>query len=353
MSIRTIADPAYRRGLTGLPLGARRRLLFAKAHHRLPRLTRPVRFTEKVNWRILHDRRPELAWTCDKLRMKQYAQDSGADVRVARTLWSGVDVGELADLDLPAQWVLKPNHRSATVHLGRGTPDVAALRTLTQGWLHSFQTDGLGEWAYGQARARLLVEEWIGHSDEPPPDYKIYAFHGRPTLVQVDTSRFSGHCRRLYWPDWTPLDVTLRWPLGPPVPRPDRLPEMLAAASVLGEPFDFMRIDLYDDGDAVWFGETTPYPSGGLSRFEPDWLDLALGSMWALPTKGMLRRAEAGDAFRSDSRTARVTAELATGCSRPHDHPTSSRVRSDEPMSASPSSTAGTACSASSARPTS
>jgi hypothetical protein len=218
--------------------------------------------------------------------MKHYAEHSAAGARVARTLWSGTDVRELAGLDLPKRWVLKPNHRSATVHLGEGDPDVDALLALTEGWLTSFQAEGLGEWAYGRARPLLLVEEWIGEGADPPADYKFFVFRGRPALVQVDTSRFAGHRRRLYWPDWTPVDVALRWPLGPQVERPERLAEMVRAAAVLGEPFDFMRIDLYDDGREVWFGETTPYPSGGLSRFEPSWLDEALGSLWTLPEVG-------------------------------------------------------------------
>ncbi|WP_300014148.1 ATP-grasp fold amidoligase family protein [Pseudonocardia sp.] len=283
MTIRETAERSYRAVLDALPVAARRRLLYTRAHRRMPRFGHPQRFTEKVNWRILRDRRAGLAWTCDKLAMKDYAGRSDAGVRVARTLWSGTDVHEIAALELPKRWVLKPNHRSATVHLGTGDPDVDELAVLTEGWLRSYQAEQLGEWAYGQARPTMLLEEWIGESDEPPMDYKFFVFGGRVALVQVDTSRFTGHCRRLFWPDWTPLEVTLRWPLGPEVPRPRRLEQMVAAAAALGEPFDFMRIDLYDDGDTIWFGETTPYPSGGLSPFDPAWLDTALGSMWTLP----------------------------------------------------------------------
>jgi hypothetical protein len=281
MTVRDTAERAHRAVLTTMPVAARRRLLYARAQRRAPRFARPQRFTEKVNWRILNDRRPGLAWTCDKLAMKDYAQRSG--MRVARTLWSGTDVREISDLELPERWVLKPNHRSATVHLGVGDPDIEKLLAVTDGWLRSEQAERLGEWAYGQARPLMLLEEWIGESEEPPMDYKFFVFDGRVALAQVDTSRFNGHCRRLFRPDWTPVEVTLRWPPGPEVARPERLAEMVEAASVLGAPFDFMRIDLYDDGDAIWFGETTPYPSGGLSRFDPSWLDRELGALWTLP----------------------------------------------------------------------
>ena len=56
-----------------LPVGLERRLLFTYYNRRLPRFGRPVTFSDKVNWRILNDRRPVLEWTCDKLAMKEYA----------------------------------------------------------------------------------------------------------------------------------------------------------------------------------------------------------------------------------------------------------------------------------------
>ena len=58
---------------------------------------------------------------------------------------------------------------------------------------------------------------------------------------------------------------------------------MLAAAARLGAPFDFVRIDLYAVGGAVWFGETTPYPGAGLEAFEPADVDRQLGDWGRLP----------------------------------------------------------------------
>jgi len=61
---------AARSMILGLPVGVERRLLFTYYNRKLPHFTRPVTFSDKVNWRILNDRRPLLEWTCDKLAMK-------------------------------------------------------------------------------------------------------------------------------------------------------------------------------------------------------------------------------------------------------------------------------------------
>jgi hypothetical protein len=202
-------------------------------------------------------------------------------------VWSGTDVGALAAEDLPERWVLKPNHGTMRVHIGAGRPDVAELRRITAGWLDEPLYRSRGEWVYSQARRLLLVEEFLG-SGEPPVDHKFLAFDGRVELVQVDTGRFGDHRRRLYTRDWTPVDVVEDVAPGPLAPPPATLPRMLEVADTLGAAFDFVRVDLYDVDGEVWFSELTPYPGGGLDRFDPA-LDELLGRRWRLPPRSAVR----------------------------------------------------------------
>jgi hypothetical protein len=272
-----------------LPHRQKRAVLYWEAHGRRPHLRRPRRFTEKVNWRVVHDRRPLIGQLGDKLAMKAYAARVCPDLRVPRVLWSGTDVAELASADLPAAWVLKPNHGTMRVHVGSGTPDAGHLRRLTAGWLDEPLHRTRGEWVYSQARRLLLVEEFLGRPGRLPDDWKFLVFDGRVRVVQVDTARFgSEHRRRLYTADWTPLSVREDVPAAPAQPPPATLPAMTAVAEALGGGFDFIRVDLYDVGGEVWFGELTPYPGGGLDRFDAD-LDRELGAAWTLPPRHAVR----------------------------------------------------------------
>jgi hypothetical protein len=268
-----------------LPNGMRRRLLFAYFNRQLPHLGKPVTFNEKVNWRILYDRRPLLKWTCDKLATKERVIDAAlADLHVPQTIWSGTDVRDLQSIELPEHWVLKPNHRSGLIHFGSGAPDSAELAKLTATWLDDVHSNRFGEWAYSAARPMFFVEELLGTPGEPPPDYKFYVFDGEVAYVEMHVNRFSGHQLRIYLPDWTPLDVyspgVTRATVAPPPPNLDR---MLAVASRLGRPFDFIRVDLYDVNGVIELGELTAYPAGGLDRFIPTSFDTELGAKWQLP----------------------------------------------------------------------
>jgi TupA-like ATPgrasp len=272
-----------------LPSNLGRRALFLYYHGRLPHVRNPVTFNEKVNWRILKDRREILAWTCDKLAMKDYVsniQDAMAcGLRIPRTFWSGTDVRELENVELPEHWVLKPNHQSGCVFFGHGRPDIPILQEVKESWLGWDQGLDLHEWAYLKARPVLLAEELLGAPDSPPLDYKFYVFAGEVAAIEVHADRFTDHRLRWYLPDWTPLEVTYgKYQLSPAEPTPpSNLKQMIVIASELGRSFDFMRVDLYNVDGEIFFGELTPYPASGNERFDPVSFDSELGAKWKLP----------------------------------------------------------------------
>ena len=284
-----------------LPVEARRRALFVLAHGRIPHFRDPVTFNDKVNWRILNDRRPLLEWTCDKLAMKEHARGV-LGLHVPRTLWAGTELQELTSVTLPDHWILKPNHRSGLVYFGRGQPDIEQLSVVTAPWLRPAEAEDLGEWAYSKARPMLLAEEVIGTPGSPPPDYKFFVFEGNVAAIQVDVGRHSIHQRRLYLPDWSPLEVQYGGHALPPLePPPVGLDRMLTAAAALGSGWDFIRIDLYNIGERVYFGEFTPYPCGGLDRIIPPSFDTKLGARWKLPEQSRQRRARLAPTTRPGS----------------------------------------------------
>jgi hypothetical protein len=282
-AVKNAAKAVYGRLPGTWPLRLRLQWEYYRMHGRPLSFSRPVTFTEKVHWRMVNDRREVLVGTCDKLRMKELALAAGVPgLRVPQTYWSGTDLRELPDVDLPERWVLKPNHRFGLVELSGGRPDITALHERTAGWLEETQSVR-GEWAYGQARRCFLVEEMI--DTQAPDDYKFFVFAGTPRMISLHTSRFAGHRSRLYSTDWEPVGGHTARPLADLTARPEHLDEMLHAASVLGAPYDFMRVDLYYVDGQIWFSELTPYPGAGKSPMDPPELDAQLGSYWRLPAE--------------------------------------------------------------------
>lgn len=252
------------------------RITYRWRHGRWPQLEAPARFTEWVQWRKLFDRDLSLARLTDKSWSKELAQRSAA-VAVIPTWWSGLTLPHNPPGPLPL--IVKSNHGCNQYTVVRSIADWQRTRRLAPTWLVRPYGRALDEWHYQGARPLLLVEPFIGPPEGLPTDYKIYVFGGRAELVQIHTGRGEKH----RWSQWSrdgellsrhPNEISFD-------PPPPSLPAMFAAAEKLAGKRDFLRVDFYDLAGQAIFGEFCLYPGSGLDPFDPDELDLKLGSLWS------------------------------------------------------------------------
>ncbi len=296
---------------------------------RLLRTRRPVTFSEKVQYKMLRDHRNLLVTFADKAGVRDHVAAVVGD-RYLSDCYGVVDRPEdLAALELPESWVLKPTHGSGAVLVV--TPDAPAaavlpdpdgpwlctavrpegldrraLHRLCAAWLDRVHGGGPNtEWAYGHVPPRLLVEEYLqvpdGAPGAVPDDHKLFVFHGRCRYVQVDTGRFGAHTQDFFLPaSWERLPLSGGLPAADPVPaRPARLAEMIAVAERLGRDTDFVRVDLYALGDRVVVGELTNYPAAGHPPFFPTRFDAEFGRHWTVPRRYRDVPARAGRSVRA------------------------------------------------------
>lgn len=268
-----------------MPPATRRHLIYVARQGRWGRFERPRTFSEKINWRLLNDRRDVLVDCVDKAAAKERARRIVPSLIVADTVWFAETPNDLPPTDLScSSWVGKPNHRSGIVHFGSGPIMDLFTHDGVGEWFEEDRARVFGEWAYSRARPGVMVESRLSRSDNYLDDYKFFVFAGRVELVQVDRDRFTDHRRQLLDREWRPLDATLHFPRPDrPTAAPARAEEMIRAAEALGADMDFIRVDLYELDDGVGFGELTPYPGGGTERFRPRRLDEQLGACWRLP----------------------------------------------------------------------
>jgi len=59
---------------------------------------------------------------------------------------------------------------------------------------------------------------------------------------------------------------------------PDNLTDMIKVAEELSKGFKFLRVDLYNVKDKIYFGELTFYPAAGMGAFVPEEWDEKLGN---------------------------------------------------------------------------
>ncbi len=288
-----------KRAFSWLPLALRRHLLFFRAFGRLGNFRSPQGYSETLSWRAINDHRALMAFTSDKLAVKEYvrviAQTHNVPIRIPETFWVGTDLRELRALaaQLPKRWVLKPNHSCGRVRLIDTTSqacDWEQLMRETRGWMDlDAEFTVRGYWAYGQARRLLIAEERIGDGAHAPDDLKIMAFGGQPVFLFWVTGRSQGAVRysilkaddtRLLWGD--PREARASEPI--PLEELDTAARAAAIelTRAVAAPFDQIRVDGYAVDGEYWFGELTTYALAGLGPISGE-IDAWLGTLWQLP----------------------------------------------------------------------
>ena len=250
-------------------------------------LLRPLRYTEKVQWRKLFDLDPRYSILCDKLAVREFiAQRVGSEL-LTPLLWAGDNPDAVPFETLSPPYVVKSTHASGQILrvADRDGLDVAAARTMFVGWLALNYGVTYDEPAYGHVPPRLMVERRVTRPDgSPPVERKVWVFGGRVRLVQTllnegDRNRHAA----FHDPAWQRREWYLLSPPNPgPFPPPAHLDDIVSVAERLGAGFDHVRVDFYDTDDRLWIGEMTVYPYGGIIPFTPDQADYELGSYWRL-----------------------------------------------------------------------
>jgi len=272
-------------------------------HRRIGNFTKPSRWSEKMQWRILNDMRPLLQVGADKLASKEYARriveehDLAIQVHIPETYWVGTDLAELRALEgkLPSRWVLKTNHTSGRFIIVDSTAhpvDWGEVFRVASKWIEPDEQEYmLGHQLYSRARHLLFAEERVGDGPQPPHDLRVFGFagdHRPPNIYEIQcnigshteastTFRYDKDFVRkpiIHAADARVEDVSLI----------DEMPQgaqetLKTFGSLALQPFDHVRVDLYYERGLFWFGEFAVYPASGLSTFSTD---VDRGAAWTL-----------------------------------------------------------------------
>lgn len=221
-----------------------------------------------------------------KFHVYDLVRSHGIDVPEQLGRWD--DPADIPWDDLPDAVVIKSARGAAS----RG---VLPLRRVNRGWQVVTRDETMTGAQLTAQLADLVAEERIGPqfgaeeflddgTGRPPVDVKVFTFYGEAPLVQlrrVDVHGSEVLTNRLVDPHGVDLfDRFNAKPTDQTIPIPGALAEIVDVATRVSLIIRaaFSRIDLYDVGGRIVFGEVTPRPGTG-GWFGPD-LDLSMGDAW-------------------------------------------------------------------------
>ncbi len=261
-------------------------LYYYERFHKFINWHNPVGFNEKEQWLKLNYRKTIQSICADKYRVRDYVEKK-VGAAILNELYGVYTDAQSVDFDiLPDSFVLRVNHGCGWNII---VPDKKKLnqygaRGSLERWMVTDYYKLSKEWHYRDIPRRIVAERFLS---EPGglKDYKIYCFNGKPTYILVIFGRGNGELSEsIYDTDWNLQSFTRHHKLNPdPIPAPIKLEEMLDISRVLSEDFPFVRIDLFNPGGKVYFGEITFHPGNGVNEFNPPDMDIEWGNLLKLP----------------------------------------------------------------------
>ena len=262
-----------------------RMVFFIKTGKKL-NLKNPVSFCDKQNWLKLNDIHPEYSLLVDKIAVRQYVNElCGRDMFFPLLgTWNHF---EDIDFDaLPNEFVLKCNHDSASVTVikNKADMDIKALKTFYNNRLKlNIETIGR-EYPYKNVKPQILAEAYMNDKEgKELVDYKFFCFSGEPYIVLV-ASDYDGQRKNDFFDmDFEHLNITNIYPNSEhQIQKPGNFEEMKELAKKLSDGMKFVRVDLYEYDNKIYFGEFTFFHGGGFWPMKPYKWELDLGKMISL-----------------------------------------------------------------------
>lgn len=260
---------------------------YYRSFHRKLNLKNPTYFSEKLQWLKLYDRNPDYTIMADKARAKDYvSKKTNGECKTIPTIGLWKSAKDINIDELPDRFVLKCNHNSGAIWIchDKNTFDLeTAQREIEENLRYNYYYSGR-EWPYKNIEPCVLAEPYI---EEASTDYKFYCFGGTPRFLYVSTGLANHDTARISF-------ITLDWQFAPFIrndfspfeelpPKPSQLDRMITLAEELSKGIPFVRVDLYQIGNSVYFSELTFFPCSGMMHFHPDEWDRILGGDLSLP----------------------------------------------------------------------
>lgn len=250
-------------------------------------LSNPVTFSQKQQWYKLNAKMHLMQKCADKLAVREYIKECGYE-ELLNDLLGCYDNPNDIDIDsLPNQFVIKASHGSGfnVIVKDKSQLNWKQTRLMLKSWMHQNIAWSGREWVYKDMPRHIIVEKYLEDETGELRDYKFFCFNGEPRFMQLEVGRYTNHnTRNFYDMDWNLMPFGKSIPHNPMVvvPKPYMFDEMKRIAKVLCKPFQFVRVDLYQVGGRIYFGELTFFPAGGAPDFIPTEYDKIVGDMWKL-----------------------------------------------------------------------
>ena len=274
-----------------LPRATAHKIIYWEAFGKKLDLKNPKDLNQMIHWLIVYKYGEKEAELYDKYKAKQYIKSLNiADLNVAKLYKKYTNVNQIILDELPEKFVLKTTHGCSDTEIctNKSTFDFYGAKNRLKKAVKREFTKWLCEYFTVNVEKAIICEEYIEDSQLTVPiDYKFHCFNGITKAVMVCTERNKKARYDYFDVDWNYLDWSKEeYRCLNELNKPANWKRMVEIAEQLSSQLPFVRVDLYNVGGKIYFGEFTFTPFDGLIR---NTKQHALDYLGGLITEGGLR----------------------------------------------------------------
>lgn len=246
----------------------------------------PKSFSQKMQWlKINKNNTPICTKMVDKYEVRELIKEKIGEEYLIPLYGVWNDFDEIDFKKLPSQFVLKTTHDSGTVIIceDKSKLDIHLVKKKINKSLNNNNFFWKGrEYTYKNVKPRIIAEKLMVNNDGSNiMDFKFFNFHGKAKFILVDTDKLQDHKHSFHDLNMKllPFYCGKNKQNNVIVDKPEKLDEMVRISEILSKDFSFLRVDLYNINNQIYFGELTFHHNGGTVLFSPYEWDLKIGDL--------------------------------------------------------------------------
>lgn len=247
------------------------------------RLNPPVTYNEHLCKLKIDDDGKNLAHYADKYEVREYISEI-IGVEFLNTVYGIYDSFDEIDFEsLPKAFALKGTHGSSfnIIVPDKNKLDIEDARIKFRKWLSEDYYYWQREKQYHYIKPRIMCDAFLEPSDHSMlNEIKLFCINGKVRFITDNHEKEGKRYSNVYDGSWNLQGVTYGFPNNKSISPPSNGNQLIELAEKLAAPFKFVRVDLYNVDEKVYFSELTFYPGGGLLPFSSMEFDKQMGKFF-------------------------------------------------------------------------
>lgn len=251
-------------------------------------LNDPRTFNEKLQWLKLYNRKPEYTMMVDKYAVRKYIADTVGEQYLIPLLGVWDDPDDIDFDALPAQFVLKCNHNSATglcICRDKSKLNINKVKRELKNALKEDYSLGGREWQYKGVPRKIICEKYMEDgSGDSLQNYKFFCFNGEPKFMYIAKEVSSDPYEDFFNMDFERIPLKMGYVSSNiEIEKPQSFELMKNCSEIFSKNIPFLRVDFYEINGKPYIGELTFFHKSGYGTVSPEEWDYKLGSWIQLP----------------------------------------------------------------------